>query len=862
MGVAFCLIFLYCAVLGAGEPQCRLNGRFTPSALSQDGDVVIGGIFTLHYKGAVPQISYSTSPKNPGCIGFNLRAFRWAQGMIFAIEEINQNPSLLPNVTLGYRIQDSCANPPESLRAALTLVNGEEQTTSNFTCKEGSPVVAVIGCSGSTQSITIARLLGSFGIPQISYFSSCACLSNKHEFPTFFRTIPSDYFQIKAWVKVVKHFGWTWVGAFGSDDAYGQFGIQSFSKEVKDINVCVAFAEYFPAVYTKEKILEHVELIKKTRVKVILVFATEIDVYILINELVVQNVTGIVWLASESWATAGLLSTKEKFGTLGGSLGLGIQRANIKGLKDFLLRIHPSQYPGNVYVKEFWEETFNCALKSHDSLENPQSLYPEKICSGLEDLKTAENIYTDVSQLRITYNTYKGVYAIAHALNKILLCENEKGNKTCPDIGNIKPWQVTQSLKEVKFKTQTGEEVQFDENGDPFPAYDIINWQLDTNGNVQYVDIGYYDGSAPPGHELVINEDAIIWNGGQKTVIRSVCSESCPPGTRKASREGEPICCFDCVSCAQDEISNTTDSIDCIQCPWNYWPNPMKNTCIPKVIEFLSFGEIMGIILSVLGVFGACLTLFVAAVFFHFRSTPIVRANNSEISFLLLFAILLCFLCSLLFIGEPSPWSCMLKHAAFGITFVLCISCVLGKTLVVLMAFKSTLPGNNIMKWFGPMQQRLSIFFFTFIQVLICILWLVIAPPFPQKNAKLFNSRIIFECDLGSVTAFCCVLGYIGILSILCFILAFLARKLPDNFNEAKYITFSMLIFCAVWITFIPAYVSSPGKYTVAVEIFAILSSSFGVLICIFAPKCYIILLNPEKNTKKHLLGRPGTGKV
>ncbi|MGH0143045.1 UNVERIFIED_CONTAM: hypothetical protein FKN15_077589 [Acipenser sinensis] len=497
MGVAFWLIFLYCAVLGAGEPQCRLNGRFTPSALSQDGDVVIGGIFTLHYKGAVPQISYSTSLKNPGCIG----AFRWAQGMIFAIEEINQNPSLLPNVTLGYRIQDSCANPPESLRAALTLVNGEEQTTSNFTCKEGSPVVAVIGCSGSTQSITIARLLGSFGIPQISYFSSCACLSNKHEFPTFFRTIPSDYFQIKAWVKVVKHFGWTWVGAFGSDDAYGQFGIQSFSKEVKDINVCVAFAEYFPAVYTKEKILEHVELIKKTRVKAILVFATEIDVYILINELVVQNVTGIVWLASESWATAGLLSTKEKFGTLGGSLGLGIQRANIKGLKDFLLRIHPSQYPGNVYVKEFWEETFNCALKSHDSLENPQSLYPEKICSGLEDLKTAENIYTDVSQLRITYNTYKGVYAIAHALNKILLCENEKDNKTCPDIGNIKPWQ----------------EVQFDENGDPFPAYDIINWQLDTNGNVQYVDIGYYDGSAPPGHELVINEDAIIWNGGQKT---------------------------------------------------------------------------------------------------------------------------------------------------------------------------------------------------------------------------------------------------------------------------------------------------------------------------------------------------------
>ena len=151
---------------------------------------------------------------------------------------------------------------------------------------------------------------------------------------------------------------------------------------------------------------------------------------------------------------------------------------------------------------------------------------------------------------------------------------------------------------------------------------------------------------------------------------------------------------------------------------------------------------------------------------------------------------------------------------------------------------------------------RINITIIFFLQVVICAVWLAVSPPSPRRLMTRESASVILLCDEGSALGFCLVLGYIGLLASLCLLLAFLGRKLPDNFNEAKLITFSMLIFCAVWVAFVPAYVCSPGKYSTATVVFAILGSSFGLLTCLFLPKCYIILLKPEKNNRKHLMAK------
>ncbi|XP_075139542.1 vomeronasal type-2 receptor 26-like [Leptodactylus fuscus] len=439
-------------------------------------------------------------------------------------------------------------------------------------------------------------------------------------------------------------------------------------------------------------------------------------------------------------------------------------------------------------------------------------------------------VFNDRIQFPSVYRTVPNEYQQFQVILQLLLhfnwtwvgivsTDDDSNNKALEELRQLLPGALNYYLKNVKL-TNLGEDIFFTPGGDVVNGFDIYNWILYRNGT---------------------------------DIPQSLCSETCLEGKRKALQRGKMLCCFDCVPCSEGEIANLSGMENCIKCPEDSWPNENKTMCIQRTIEYLSYDDYLGSALAAIAIIFTVISTSVMIIFVKNGNTAIVRANNQHLSYVLLMALTLSFTCSLLFIGHPMELTCLLRHSLFLSIYSVAISSLLGKTITVIIAFKATKPGSKFQKW---MSLRTSIGLTVLCSLgefLICVMWVTCAPPIVESDSKTSHDKLILQCTDISMFYFYLAISYIVCLALLSFIIAYSARKLPDNFNEAQYITFSMIMFCSVWLSFIPSYVSAKGKYMVAVEIFAILISTAGLLVCIFAPKCYIIILRPELNHKRHL---------
>ncbi|XP_042549865.1 vomeronasal type-2 receptor 116-like [Dipodomys spectabilis] len=803
-----------------------------------DGDVMITGFFPLYTLGIDHSNSDSTRQDHTP---FIFKNYQFLLALAFAIEEINKNPDLLHNLTLGFDVYDVQFGAWRVFKTPFIWLFGKYKIP-NYSCIRDSKSIAILTGPLGITSARIGTLLQLYRFPQFTFGPFDHALSDHHKFPALYQMAPKDTSIATAMVSLLLHFSWNWVGLFTSQDENGLWILPELKEEMAKNSVCVAYELLISSKGIAHiiRIMAVYNEINKSSANVLIIYGDNeslLDLMLFIEHILMK---GKVCIMNSQWN----LKTRRYFmlGSLHVPLIFTHHHADVSGFTDFVKAVHPSKYPEDFFLAKLWFLSFNCS-----DIESDCIAWDE--CPHDASLDWLPRHIFDISMSGDSYNIYNTVYTVAQALHEMLLRQTEvqtMGNRkwTAPSPALLHPF-----LKNIQFYNPAGDQVILGEKRKLEPEYDILNiW--DFPEGLQFdVKVGKFSPYALHGNQLSLSEDMIEWAIGTAETPHSVCSESCGPGFRKSPQEGKPACCFDYNPCQQNEIANGTDMEQCVKCTDHQYANTQRNKCIRRDETFLALGDPLGMALACMGICFSLLTAAILGMFLKHQDTAIVKANNRTLSYILLISLIFCFLCSLLFIGRPNTVTCILQQITFGVVFTVAVSTVLAKTVTVVLAFKVISPGRRIRWLLVSGAPNLIIPLCTLIQMTFCGFWLGTSPPFVDTDAHSEHGHIIILCNKGSLTAFYCVLGYLGSLAMASFTVAFLARNLPDTFNEAKFLTFSMLVFCSVWLTFLPVYHSAKGKIMVAVEVFSILASSAGLLGCIFVPKCYNILLMPNKNS-------------
>lgn len=812
----------------------------------KDGDVMLGGLFGLHFAG-----------NGQHCGDLFTMGLGHAESMIFAIESVNQNPNILPNVTIGYDIRDYCESIALAMHITYDLVRDSDpvcmphlntfniSSLGNVTMAGFKPISALVGPYNSGSAVLVGSLLQVATIPAISPTATSVELSSQL-YKDFFRTVPPDNLQAQVMADIIEHFNWTYVAAVGLDDSYGRNGIWALEKESYDRkSFCLAFSEFIPRLGYQEKIKQTVSRIKKKpSIGVIIVWLSGRYGRAFFQDATDEKLQGKTLILSDALTAEEAVFLDTRYTVLDGSLGIQPHDYPSTAFEEHLKRITPAKSVerGMVWWDELWRSQFNCSVtESNDS--------------GCGANLTSFHAITKIRSSFISY-LIDAVYALAHALDEIYNCSAAHGMQSTDHCPSVQPFvkgsDVQKFLRNVSFDGLTGT-VRFDSYGDPVSAsYDIVNFQRGSTAAMGRgkVVVGCWDKEASP--KLLLNKSTLRWNSllNNLSAPVSFCASECLPGTVKSPTTP---CCWECIECPQGTISPDVGSSSCKECEPETKANEERTSCEHLPIINIMLISTTGISIMVVAFIGFLVTLLISAVFVKFYDTPIVKASSREMSFLLLFGIAALFALAVLILVEPSHFLCCVVYFWRYFAVTLCITVLFLKTKRITSVFQVDKIAILFTPCFKTIQrQTMLIAVMNSVPLSLIALWMILDPPRSEKLVRpdeyIFLVCKPFRSDTG-YSLFLAVCSYALTVALLCTYYAFKARGIPENFNETKYIGFSMYILLLSSLAYYPVVFNFESWYVTLVACSTTLVTSFGLLSCMFGPKVYILMFHPQQNT-------------
>uniref|UniRef100_A0AAQ4QS30 Metabotropic glutamate receptor 5 n=1 Tax=Gasterosteus aculeatus aculeatus TaxID=481459 RepID=A0AAQ4QS30_GASAC len=796
------------------------------------GDIIIGALFSVHHQPPADKVH----ERKCGAVREQYGIQR-VEAMMYTLDRINTDPNILPNISLGCEIRDSCWHSAVALEQSIefirdSLVSSDECADPSATPMRGKkPIVGLIGPGSSSVAIQVQNLLQLFNIPQIAYSATSMDLSDKSLYKYFMRVVPSDAQQARAMVDIVKRYNWSYVSAIHTEGNYGESGMEAFKDMAAKEGICIAHSGKIWSNAGEQSFDRLLERLRGhlPKARVVACFCEGMTVRNILMAMRRQGLVGeFLLIGSDGWADRYDV-TDGYVREAAGGITIKLQSADVKWFDEYYLKLRPENNQRNPWFPEFWQHRFHCRLKGHPQ----ESFKYNRTCSKRESLRQQ---YAQDTKMGFVINA---IYSMAYGLHNMqrALCPGYQG--LCDAMRPIDGATLLDFLMKTNFTGVSGEGILFDANGDSPGRYEIMNFKKMGKDYYDYINVGSWDNRG-----LKIDDDEIWPN--RDGIIKSVCSEPCDKGQIKVIRKGEVSCCWTCTPCKENEF--VFDEYTCRACELGSWPTFDLTGCDPIPVEYLRWGDPEPIAAVVFACLGLMFTFFVTAVFIRFRDTPVVKSSSRELCYIILAGICLGYLCTFSLITKPHVVHCYLQRLGIGLSPAMSYSALVTKTnrIARILAGSKKKICTKKPRFMSACAQLVIAFLLILLQLgIIVALFLMEAPAVIHDYPSIRQVNLICNTtNLGVVAP----LGYNGLLILSCTFYAFKTRNVPANFNEAKYIAFTMYTTCIIWLAFVPIYFGS--NYKIITMCFSVSLSATVALCCMFVPKVYIILAKPERNVR------------